>query len=119
MNSPYVSENPCHPGGFVRRNVLEPRNLAVMAAASLLNVTRQTLSDFLNEKAPLTAELALRIEKVFGSRMEMLMEMQTRFDISRARKLERRVERELAGRTGVQPPTERTQVIVKRVHAFG
>ena len=51
MNSPYVSENPCHPGGFVRRNVLEPRNLTVMAAASLLNVTRQTLSDFLNEKA--------------------------------------------------------------------
>ncbi|WP_419830287.1 hypothetical protein [Methylobacterium sp.] len=47
--------------------------------------------------------------------MEMLMEMQTHYDISRARKLEQKVERELAGRTGVQTPTERPQVIVKRV----
>ena len=119
MNSSYVLGNPCHPGGFVRRNILEPRNLTVIAAASLLNVTRQTLSDFLNEKIALTAELALRVEKVFGARMEMLMEMQTHYDISRARKLEQKVERELAGRTGVQTPTERPQVIVKRVFAFG
>ncbi|MCJ2048194.1 HigA family addiction module antitoxin [Methylobacterium sp. J-070] len=75
MSMSYRLENPVHPGGYVRRNVIEPRDLTVMDAASLLDVTRQSLSDFLNEKSDLTAELALRIEAVFGVEMDMLMEM--------------------------------------------
>ncbi|SFL51844.1 HigA family addiction module antitoxin [Methylobacterium pseudosasicola] len=119
MSITYRLENPGHPGGFVRRNILEPRNLTVMAAASLLNVTRQSLSDFLTEKTALTAELALRLEKVFGCRMETLMDMQTRFDIAEARKRESNIQRELAARTGVQASARRSQPIVKRVYAFG
>ncbi|MCJ2059853.1 HigA family addiction module antitoxin [Methylobacterium sp. J-048] len=119
MSITYRLDNPGHPGGFVRRNILEPRNLTVMSAASLLGVTRQTLSDFLNEKTAVTAELALRIEKVFGCRMETLMDMQTRFDIAKARKHERKIESELAAGSRFQAPNGKPQPIVKRVYAFG
>lgn len=82
----YRLQNPGHPGGYVLRNIIEPRDLTVMDAAGLLDVPRQALFDFLNEKVPLTAELAFRIETVFGCEMETLMDMQTRFDIAEARK---------------------------------
>lgn len=119
MRANYVLQNPGHPGGFVRRNILEPRNLTVMSAASQLGITRQTLSDFLNETSPLTGELALRIETAFGCRTETLMETQTRFDIARARKRERQIASELAARIQVQAPTRRPLAIVKRLYAFG
>lgn len=119
MSITYQLENPGHPGGFVRRNILEARNLTVMAAASLLGVTRQALSDFLNEKTALTAELALRIETVFGCSMETLMELQTRFEIANARKHQAEIQSELAAAPRVQEPVDRPEPIVKRAYAIG
>ncbi|MCJ2092782.1 HigA family addiction module antitoxin [Methylobacterium sp. J-072] len=102
MSEVYRLENPCHPGGFLRRKVFEPRNLTVMGMASVLGITRQSLSDFLNEKIGLDAEVAFRIEKAFGFNMEMMMEMQNRFDIARVRKRERTIQNELIARAKAQ-----------------
>jgi antitoxin HigA-1 len=98
MGVRYRLEHPCHPGGYVRRNIIEPRDLTVMDAASLLDVPRQALFDFLNEKSGLTPELALRIEAVFGVEMETLMAMQTEFDIADARRRFHTLPSELAAR---------------------
>ncbi|WP_346016949.1 HigA family addiction module antitoxin [Methylobacterium sp. GC_Met_2] len=92
----YRLQNPGHPGGYVLRNVIEPRDLTVMDAASLLDVPRHDVFDFINEKAPLTAELAFRIETVFGIEMETLMEMQSQFDIAEARRQFQPLRTELA-----------------------
>ena len=43
--------DPPHPGGIVRRQCLEPLGLSVTRAAKGLGVTRQALSDLVNEKA--------------------------------------------------------------------
>jgi addiction module HigA family antidote len=122
----YRLENPGHPGGYVRRNIIEPRNLTVMDAAGLLDVPRQTLFDFLNEEIALSPELALRIETVFGVEMETLMEMQTQFDIADVRKRCQSLQSELAAKArshlaaseaqdaSAPPPT-----IIRRGHAFG
>ncbi|MCJ2137135.1 HigA family addiction module antitoxin [Methylobacterium sp. J-026] len=120
MHTTYRLENPGHPGGFVRRQILEPRNLTAMSAASRLGVPRQVLSEFLAEKTSLTADLALRIEIAFGCGMETLMEMQTRFDIAQARKNAGAIRNELAATctdTGSHGPDERPQPIIKRVYA--
>jgi addiction module HigA family antidote len=77
--------NPSHLGGFIRREVLEPLGLSVTEAASALDVTRQTLSNLVNEKATLTADMALRLEKAFGVSMELLMRMQLAYDLAQAR----------------------------------
>jgi antitoxin HigA-1 len=101
---PYRLQNPGHPGGYVLRNVIEPRDLTVMDAAGLLDVPRQALFDFLSGKAPLTADLALRIETVFGIEMETLMGMQSQFDIAEARKHLQHVRSELAAKRRVPTP---------------
>ena len=64
---------PAHPGGFIRSEILEPLGLNVTAAAQVLGVTRPALSALLNERASLSPEMALRIEKAFGISMETLM----------------------------------------------
>jgi antitoxin HigA-1 len=83
--------NPPHLGGFVRREILEPLGLSVTDAAVALDVTRQALSNLLNEKAALTADMALRLEKAFGVSMELLMRMQLAYDMAQARARERTI----------------------------
>jgi antitoxin HigA-1 len=81
-------KSPPHPGSFVRTEIIDPLSLSVTGAAEALGVTRPALSAFLNERASLSPEMALRIEKAFGVSMDTLMRMQNSYDISRARSRE-------------------------------
>ena len=80
-----VRMKPCHPGEFIREEVLVPLDLAISKAAVILGVRRAVLSDLLNEKAALSPEMALRIEKAFGLDMDTLLRMQAWFDTTRMR----------------------------------
>ena len=82
-----IGMKPPHPGGFIRRSVL-PDGLSVKAAAEVLGVGRPALSNLLNEKASLSPEMALRVEKAFGVKMDMLLRMQARFDAFHMRQRE-------------------------------
>ena len=75
-----VGMKPSHPGPFIREEILDELGLSVSRAAEILGVRRATLSDLIHEKAVLSAEMALRIEKAFGVSMETLLRMQTRHD---------------------------------------
>ena len=76
-----------HPGGFIKRSVL-PDHLSVTAAAKALGVGRPALSNLLNGKASLSPEMALRIEKAFGVKMDTLLRIQTRYDAYHMRRRE-------------------------------
>jgi addiction module HigA family antidote len=84
-------KNPPHPGAFIRTEIVEPAGLSVTAAAAALRVSRPALSSLLNGKADLSGEMALRIEKAFGVKMETLMRMQSAFDIARTRSREKEI----------------------------
>ena len=84
-------KNPPHIGSFIRTEVVEPFDLSVTDAAEILGVTRQALNNLLNEKSALTPEMALRIEKAFGPKMDHLLRMQLAFDIAQARRRERSI----------------------------
>lgn len=77
--------NPPHPGDFVRTEIIKPLGLSVAAAAKVLGVSRPALSNLLNRNADLSGEMALRIEKAFGVKMDTLMRMQSSYDIARTR----------------------------------
>lgn len=79
-------KNPPHPGDFIRTEIIGPTGLSVTAAAEALRVSRPALSSLLNGKADLSGDMALRIEKAFGVKMDTLMRMQASYDISRTRK---------------------------------
>lgn len=81
-------KNPAHPGGFVKSEIIEPLGLSVTSAAQVLGVTRAALSAMLNERAHLSPEMALRVEKAFGVSMDTLMRMQNSYDIAQTRKRE-------------------------------
>ncbi|HTF72311.1 MAG TPA: HigA family addiction module antitoxin, partial [Edaphobacter sp.] len=85
-------KNPPHPGDFVRTEIIEAAGLTVTAAAEALRVSRPALSSLLNGKADLSGEMALRIEKAFGVRMDTLMRMQSSCDIARTRNREKQIE---------------------------
>ena len=80
-----VGIKPPHPGEFIREEVLEPLNLSITKAAEILGVRRATLSGLVNEKAPLSPEMALRIEKAFDLDMDTLLRMQAWYDTSTMR----------------------------------
>lgn len=78
-------KNPPHPGDFIRTEIIQPAGLSVTAAAAALKVSRPALSSLLNGKASLSGDMALRIEKAFGVKMDTLMRMQSACDIARTR----------------------------------
>ncbi|HUD23965.1 MAG TPA: HigA family addiction module antitoxin [Acidobacteriaceae bacterium] len=84
-------KNPPHPGDFIRTEILAPAGLTVTAAAAALKVSRPALSSLLNGNASLSGDMALRIEKAFGVRMETLMRMQSSYDIAQTRKREGKI----------------------------
>ena len=81
-----IGMKPSHPGAFIRTEVIDELGLSVSKAAEILGVRRATLSDLLNEKSSLTAEMALRMEKAFRLNMDMLLRMQALHDATEMRK---------------------------------
>ena len=86
---------PPHPGDFVRTEVLEELGLSVAESARILGVREASLSVVLDGAAPLSAEMALRIEKAFDLDLDLLLRMQAWYDVCciRARADEIAVER--------------------------
>lgn len=79
-------KNPPHPGRLVRQECLEPLSLTVTEAAKALGVTRQTLNNLVNEDAGISPEMAIRLEKAFGSTADTWLRMQAAYDLAQARK---------------------------------
>ena len=84
-------KNPPHPGDFIRTEIIEPAGLSVTAAAAALQVSRPALSSLLNGKAGLSGDMALRIEKAFGVKMDTLVRMQASYEIAQTRKREKQI----------------------------
>jgi addiction module HigA family antidote len=79
-------KNPSHPGAIVRYDCLEPLGLSVTEAARVLGVTRQTLNNLVNGKAGVSAEMAVRLSKAFGSKPEFWLRLQMNYDLAEVRR---------------------------------
>ena len=77
--------NPPHPGGIVKRQCLEPLGRSVTEAAEGLGVTRNALSDIVNEESGVSVDMAIRLSKAFGSSPETWLGMQMAYDLWQAR----------------------------------
>jgi addiction module HigA family antidote len=79
-------KNPPHPGGVLRRQVIDPLGLTVTEAAKVLRVSRPAVSNLLNERVALSPEMAIRFEKAFGVDMETMLGLQHNYDVAAARR---------------------------------
>jgi addiction module HigA family antidote len=79
-------KNPPHPGGVVLRQCIEPLSLSITDAAAALGVTRNTLSELVNEKRGISPEMAVRLAKVFGGTEEGWLVQQAQYDLAHVRR---------------------------------
>jgi len=77
--------NPPHPGEIIREDCLAPLGLPVTAAAKWLGVSRQSLSELLNGRNGVSADMAIRLEKAGWSKAETWLGVQTAYDLWQAR----------------------------------
>jgi len=77
--------DPCHPGEIVKYECLDPLGLTITRAARGLGVSRQKLSDLVNGKTGVTADMASRLSLTFGSSTETWLGMQSAYDLWQAR----------------------------------
>ena len=80
-------QDPPHPGEIVMRECIEPLGLTVGKAAEGLGVPHEVLSDLVNEQSSVTAEMADRLSRVFGSTPETWLGLQTAYDLWQTRTL--------------------------------
>lgn len=84
-------KNPAHPGRMVKSACLEPLGLSVTEGAKILGVTRQTLTKIVNGRSGISAEMAIRLSKAFGSSAEAWVRMQSSYDLAQARQEESKI----------------------------
>ncbi len=79
--------NPPHPGRILKNTVCrEDGGISVTEFAKLLKVGRVGLSRVLNQRAGISAGLAIRLEAALNSSAQMWLAMQADYDLWQARK---------------------------------
>lgn len=78
-------QNPPHPGEIVKYECLDPLGLTVTRAAQGLGISRQALSELINERSGVSVDMAIRLSQAFGSSPETWLRMQMAYDLWQAR----------------------------------
>ena len=71
---------PTHPGELLREDVLPAIGFGKSQLAQALGISRQHLYDILNEKKPVSPEVAARLGKAFGDGAGVWLRMQAACD---------------------------------------
>ncbi|WP_375676223.1 MULTISPECIES: HigA family addiction module antitoxin [unclassified Bartonella] len=78
-----MMKNPSHLGELLREDVIKELGLSFNEAAEWLGISRVALSRVLNEKAAMSANLAIRLEMAGVSTARAWLTMQTNYDLSK------------------------------------
>lgn len=85
--APHVTERdrcPVHPGAILQRECMEPLALTVTRLARIVGVSRKTMSTIVNERASISADMALRLSRAFETSPEFWLNLQRSHDLWRA-----------------------------------
>lgn len=79
-----MMHDPPHPGELIRELCMKPLDLSVTRTAKALGVSRKALSELLNGHTGVSAEMAVRLSKAFGTSAESWLNQQLQFDLWKA-----------------------------------
>lgn len=85
---------PTHPGEVIKEE-LESRNISQKHYSELTGISYTMLNEILNGKRPVTTDFALMVEASLGINPQLLINMQTRYNMAisrRSKKLSERLE---------------------------
>jgi addiction module HigA family antidote len=83
---------PTHPGEVLKEE-FEARKLSQKHFSKMIGMPYTMLNDILNAKRPVSADFALTVEAALGINAEMLVNMQTRYNMQIARSDKEKIER--------------------------
>jgi addiction module HigA family antidote len=72
---------PTHPGAILREDVLPALGMTQKEFADRLGVSRLTVSEVINEKRPVTPDMAMRLGRLLGNGPEVWLRMQQTLDL--------------------------------------
>ena len=78
--------NPPHPGEVLRDGVFTGTEITVTDFARRISVTRVTLSNVLNGKNGVSADMAVRLTAALGGSAESWLHMQAQYDLAASEK---------------------------------
>ncbi|WP_414546337.1 HigA family addiction module antitoxin [Nostoc sp. CCY0012] len=76
-----MKRKPRHPGALIKRQYLEPLNMTNTKLAEILDVSRKTVSEIINEQAGISPNMALRLAKAFQTTPELWLNLQQKYDL--------------------------------------
>lgn len=83
MNST-IKRLPTHPGEVLKEE-LEVRGITQKQFAEATEISYTMLNEILNAKRPVTSDIALLVEAALGVNAELLVNMQSRYNMAQAR----------------------------------
>lgn len=75
-----------HPGEILKEEFLKPMKISGYALAKALNVTAQRVSDIVLKKTGISADMAIRLGRFFGTSPEFWMNLQASYELGLAEK---------------------------------
>lgn len=79
---------PTHPGEMLREEFLIPHNISQRDLASAIHVSYQRVNELVNQKRGITPSTALRLARFFGMSADFWLNIQMRWDLYQALKIE-------------------------------
>jgi len=76
---------PVHPGEILREDFMAPLGLSINALARALRVPPNHVSGIVNGKRGISALMALRVARYFGTTAELWLGLQQDYELDRAR----------------------------------
>ena len=76
-----MKRQPTHPGKIIKEDYLKPLSLAIKDLASILGVSRKTLSKIVNERGAITPDMALRLSRAFDTTPDFWLNLQKNYDL--------------------------------------
>jgi len=87
---------PVHPGDVLLHDFMEPMGLSAYRVARAMGVSQTRLSEILKGTRGVTAETALRLERVFGMDAQTWLNLQVQYDLEQTeRALGTRLDKEV------------------------
>ncbi|HET8850021.1 MAG TPA: HigA family addiction module antitoxin [Marinobacter sp.] len=80
-----VGMRPIHPGEILLEDFLKPIGMSVNALSKELHVPAQRLNEIVRERRGVSADTAMRLARYFGTTEQFWLNLQTDYDLRRAR----------------------------------
>jgi len=76
---------PIHPGEILKEEFMVPLGLSQTALAKSLHISPRRINEIVQAKRSVTPDTALRLSRFFGTTPEFWLNLQSRYDLERAK----------------------------------